>query len=76
MSLAQLFNLLLINVTSFFRDPAAWQALAGRLPAIVGPHADTPIRAWSAGCSSGEEPYTLAMAPLRGARRGRLSRAA
>ncbi|MBX3221473.1 MAG: PAS domain-containing protein [Labilithrix sp.] len=59
--LAQLFNLLLINVTSFFRDPAAWQALAGRLPAIVGPHADTPIRVWSAGCSSGEEPYTLAM---------------
>ncbi|MDF2694462.1 MAG: chemotaxis protein CheR, partial [Labilithrix sp.] len=59
--LAQLFNVLLINVTAFFRDPAAWESLAARLPAIVDFHADTPIRVWSAGCSSGEEPYTLAM---------------
>lgn len=59
--LVQLFNLLLINVTSFFRDPAAWQALAARLPAMVDPRPDAPIRVWSAGCSSGEEAYTLAM---------------
>ena len=59
--LAQLFNLLLINVTAFFRDPPAWQALAERLPSIVDPDPDAPIRVWSAGCSSGEEPYTLAM---------------
>lgn len=59
--LAQLFNVLLINVTAFFRDPPAWHALAERLPSIVDRDRDTPIRVWSAGCSSGEEPYTLAM---------------
>jgi two-component system CheB/CheR fusion protein len=57
----QLFNLLLINVTAFFRDPPAWQALADRLPEVIEMRGTTPIRIWSAGCSSGEEPYTLAM---------------
>jgi two-component system, chemotaxis family, CheB/CheR fusion protein len=64
----QLFNMLLINVTAFFRDPPAWSALAKRLPSIIeksgggsGDDNDAPIRVWSAGCSSGEEPYTLAM---------------
>lgn len=57
----QLFNLILINVTSFFRDPTAWQALADRLPEVIDTRATTPIRVWSAGCSTGEEPYTLAM---------------
>ena len=59
--LGHLFDVLLINVTAFFRDPPAWQALAKRLPSIVDPDSSTPIRVWSAGCSSGEEPYTLAM---------------
>ena len=57
----QLFNTLLINVTSFFRDPSSWSALQARLPAIVEVDGDRPIRVWSAGCSTGEEPYTLAM---------------
>lgn len=57
----QLFNLILINVTGFFRDPAAWQALTDRLPEVIEMRGDAPIRVWSAGCSSGEEPYTLAM---------------
>ncbi len=60
---AQLFDTILINVTSFFRDPAAWEALQHEiLPPLLaskGPH-DT-IRMWCAGCASGEEPYTLAM---------------
>lgn len=59
-----LFNTLLINVTSFFRDRAAWDHLISEvLPIIVsrrGPK--EPIRLWSAGCASGEEVYTLAMA--------------
>ena len=59
-----LFNTILINVTSFFRDPAAWEGLRRQvLPRLLeakGP-AD-PIRVWSAGCASGEESYTLAMA--------------
>jgi two-component system, chemotaxis family, CheB/CheR fusion protein len=59
----ELFNSMFINVTAFFRDPAAWQVLSDTVvPALLsakGPH--TPIRAWSAGCASGEEAYTLAM---------------
>ncbi len=59
--LAHLFDILLINVTAFYRDPPAWDALAKRLPSIIDPDPNAPIRVWSAGCSSGEEPYTLAM---------------
>jgi two-component system, chemotaxis family, CheB/CheR fusion protein len=60
---AFLFNTILINVTGFFRDAAAWDYLADeiapRLLEAVGE--DGSIRAWCAGCASGEEPYTLAM---------------
>jgi two-component system, chemotaxis family, CheB/CheR fusion protein len=58
-----LFDTVLINVTSFFRDPEAWQFLREHiLPRIVREKApDAPIRIWSAGCASGEEAYTLAM---------------
>ena len=58
-----LFKELLIGVTSFFRDPAVWQHLLDTaLPAVLarrGPQAH--FRAWVAGCSTGEEAYTLAM---------------
>ncbi|WP_083949735.1 CheR family methyltransferase [Herbidospora yilanensis] len=59
----RLFDSLLINVTSFFRDPAAWQVLRERVvPAIVaGKRAGQGIRVWSAGCATGEEAYSLAM---------------
>jgi two-component system CheB/CheR fusion protein len=60
---AHLFNTILINVTSFFRDPPSWEYLAAevipRLLAQKSPGA--PIRVWSAGCASGEEAYTAAM---------------
>jgi two-component system, chemotaxis family, CheB/CheR fusion protein len=58
-----LFNTILINVTSFFRDPDAWRVLGEEfIPALLARKAaDTPIRVWSAGCASGEEPYTLVM---------------
>ncbi|HEY1650933.1 MAG TPA: CheR family methyltransferase [Acidimicrobiales bacterium] len=64
---AALFNTILINLTGFFRDPAAWEHLEAEvLPEIVARHApDEPIRLWSAGCASGEEPYSLAMAMAR-----------
>ena len=58
-----LFNTILINVTSFFRDMSAWNYLQNQvLPRIIGnkPEAE-PIRVWSAGCASGEEAYTLAI---------------
>src|SRR5512143_3500919 len=58
-----LFNTILINVTSFFRDAAAWdylrRELVPRLLAEKG--SEAAVRVWSAGCSSGEEPYSLAM---------------
>ncbi|MGH9409477.1 MAG: CheR family methyltransferase [Vicinamibacterales bacterium] len=57
---AALFNTILINVTSFFRDPDVWDALRTEvLPAIV--EGDGPIRVWSAGAASGQEPYSVAM---------------
>jgi two-component system CheB/CheR fusion protein len=55
-----LFNTILINVTSFFRDHESWVFLAERvLPDLVA--RNRPIRAWSAGCASGQEAYSLAM---------------
>jgi two-component system CheB/CheR fusion protein len=58
-----LFNTILINVTSFLRDPEAWAYLRAEvIPAILaGKPPDSPVRVWSAGCSSGEEAYTIAM---------------
>src|SRR5205823_12702718 len=59
----ELLNVILINVTSFFRDPDAWRFVRERiLPALVREASTTrSLRFWSAGCSSGEEPYSLAM---------------
>ena len=58
-----LFKELLIGVTSFFRDPAVWQHLLDTvLPAALARRgAQSHFRAWIAGCSTGEEAYTLAM---------------
>jgi two-component system, chemotaxis family, CheB/CheR fusion protein len=58
-----LFNTILINITGFFRDTAAWQYLASEVvPAILeSKQPGLPIRLWSAGCASGEEAYSLAM---------------
>ncbi|HEY3885240.1 MAG TPA: protein-glutamate O-methyltransferase CheR, partial [Vicinamibacterales bacterium] len=57
---AALFNTILINVTSFFRDPDVWDAMrTDVLPAIV--EANGLIRVWSAGAASGQEPYSAAM---------------
>lgn len=58
-----LFKELLIGVTNFFRDPASWQALVKKaFPALIAAVPDGgTLRAWVAGCSTGEEAYTLAM---------------
>src|SRR4051812_48995158 len=60
---AELFNTILINVTSFFRDVAPWDAVRSSvIPTILaGKGPDDPIRVWTPGCASGEEPYTIAM---------------
>jgi two-component system CheB/CheR fusion protein len=52
-----------IHVTSFFRDPECFQVLRKQVLAKLGlrRQADDPIRIWVAGCSSGEEVYSIAM---------------
>ena len=57
-----LFNTILINVTSFFRDIDAWVYLQQELmPDLLRRRQGKPIRVWSAGCASGQEAYTLAI---------------
>jgi two-component system, chemotaxis family, CheB/CheR fusion protein len=60
---AELFNTLLINVTSFFRDPQTWEHMASEIiPQLVASRDDGgPLRIWCAGSASGEEAYTVAM---------------
>ena len=59
----RLFKELLILVTSFFRDPSAYEVLAARvIPRIVANHRDgSQIRAWVPGCATGEEAISIAM---------------
>lgn len=59
----QLFNTILINVTSFFRDSSTWEYIGSEIvPQIAaGKQPTEPIRVWSAGCASGQEAYTLAI---------------
>lgn len=58
-----LFNTILINVTSFFRDMNAWNYLKNDiLPELMQQKSTTQqVRVWSAGCASGEEAYTIAV---------------
>jgi two-component system CheB/CheR fusion protein len=57
-----LFKELLIGVTRFFRDRSAWKALAKFISKLlVARNGRGPLRAWVAGCSTGEEAYSLAI---------------
>ena len=66
---------LLISVTSFFRDPPAWQFLADQvIPAIVARRGENdPLRVWVPACSSGEEAYSIAMLLIEELQRDRKS---
>jgi chemotaxis protein methyltransferase CheR len=50
-----------INVTRFYRNAETWNLLRATLLHEVCSDDRAEVRAWSAGCSSGEEPYTLTM---------------
>jgi two-component system CheB/CheR fusion protein len=54
---------LLINITSFFRDPEVFDLLSRTTVRDLVRHHDVgkPLRVWTAGCSTGEETYSLAM---------------
>jgi two-component system CheB/CheR fusion protein len=58
-----LFKDLLINVTSFFREPAAWQVLQEHVirRVVAAKEADVPVRVWVPACATGEEAYSIAM---------------
>jgi chemotaxis protein methyltransferase CheR len=56
---AALHDFLSINVTGFFRDPDVWEALRPILADLTDQQ--RRVRAWSAPCADGREPYSLAM---------------
>jgi two-component system CheB/CheR fusion protein len=57
-----LFRELLIGVTNFFRDPEAFEALKKGLQKLLsGEPDDYTVRAWTPGCASGEEAYSVAI---------------
>lgn len=59
---AELLDRITINVTEFFRNPARWDVLHQRfLPELIQQSSNRSLKVWSAACSTGEEPYTLAM---------------
>ncbi len=58
----QIFDLVTTNETYFFREPAQLQAFTEEIiPDVLSRKTVRKVRIWSAGCSSGEEPYSLAM---------------
>lgn len=58
-----LFKDLLIHITSFFREPAAWKVLRERVvrPLLAAKPPDEPLRVWVPACATGEEAYSVAM---------------
>ena len=63
----KLIDTLTINVTKLYRNPEAWAAVERQIWPALFARPERELRAWSAGCSSGEEPYTIAMSALRAA---------
>ena len=57
----ELFKDLLITVTSFFRDPEEFDALARHVGRLVKTRSGKPLRVWVAGVATGEEAYTIAI---------------
>jgi chemotaxis protein methyltransferase CheR len=57
----RLIDTLTINVTKLFRNWSTFDAVSRSVVPILWQGAARPIRVWSAGCSSGEEPYSLAI---------------
>lgn len=56
-----LIDLSTVNHTAFFREPTHFTKLTEHIAALLRSGPTTPIRIWSAGCSTGQEPYSIAM---------------
>lgn len=67
----RLLDALTINVTKFWRNAETWRALADPYLAAVWRARLGAVRVWSAGCASGEEPYTIAVLLAEAARAAR-----
>lgn len=52
---------LTINVSEFYRNPLQWQTLEKDIIPLLLKRFPKPLRIWSAACSTGDEPYSLAM---------------
>jgi chemotaxis protein methyltransferase CheR len=50
-----------VSISRFFRDRELWEILQRELLPLLASRADRTLRVWSAGCASGEEPYSLKM---------------
>ena len=57
----EFINYLTINVSEFFRNPSQWEVLENEVIPYLQNHFTKNIRIWSAACSTGDEPYSLAM---------------
>ena len=66
----QLIEALMIHETYFFRHPNQWHLLRSQLPPLVARRSGAPLVAWSAGCSTGEEAWSLAYLLAREGHKG------
>lgn len=57
-----LIDLSTVNHTAFFREPAHFTFMIERVSAYLREQPGVPVRLWSAGCSTGQEPFSMAMA--------------
>lgn len=58
----QFVNFLTINVSEFYRNPDQWKLMDEQMIPKLLKEQRKPIKIWSAACSTGDEPYSLAMA--------------